>query len=202
MHENFRITDCDLEDVAQPGQARDVQTHRSGKAALIPVERIERTIVRLRRHNVMRDADLADLYGVTTKRFNEQVKRNAQRFPRDFMFQLTQDEYADLRSQIATSSVASHGGRRHLPFVFTEHGAIMAASVLNSPRAVQMSILVVRAFVGLRQMLQSNAVLAKKIKALEMKYDGQFEVVFQAIRELMAPPPAPRKRIGFRPVKS
>ena len=176
--------------------------HRPGKAALTPVERIERTIVRLRGHNVILDADLADLYGVTTRRFNEQVKRNVRRFPEDFMFQLTQEEYADLRSQIATSSSAAHGGRRHLPFVFTEHGAIMAASVLNSPRAVQVSILVVRAFVGLRQMLQSNAALAKKLEALEMKYDGQFQVVFHAIRELMAPPPASRKRIGFRPVKS
>ena len=183
------------------GQARDVKKHRSGKAALTPVERIERTIVRLRGHNVIMDADLANLYGVTTRRFNEQVKRNVGRFPGDFMFQLTQEEYADLRSQIATSSSGAHGGRRHLPFVFTEHGAIMAASVLNSPRAVQVSILVVRAFVGLRQMLQSNAALAKKLEALEMKYDGQFEVVFQAIRELMAPPPASKKRIGFRAVK-
>jgi hypothetical protein len=178
-----------------------VKKHRPGKAALTPVERIERTIVGLRGHNVILDADLADLYGVTTRRFNEQVKRNVRRFPEDFMFQLTQEEYADLRSQIATSSSAAHGGRRHLPFVFTEHGAIMAASVLNSPRAVQVSILVVRAFVGLRQMLRSNAALAKKLEALEMKYDGQFQVVFHAIRELMAPPPVSKKRIGFRPVK-
>ncbi len=168
---------------------------------MIPVGRIERTIVRLRGQNVMLDADLADLYGVTTKRFNEQVKRNVRRFPGDFMFQLTQEEDANLRSQIATSSSAAHGGRRYLPFVFTEHGAIMAASVLDSPRAVQVSILVVRAFVRLRQMLQSNAALAKKIDALETKYDGQFEVVFQAIRELMTPPATSRKRIGFRPVK-
>ena len=150
----------------------------------------------------MLDADLAALYGVTTKRFNEQVKRNARRFPPDFTFQLTQQEYADLRSQIATSKPAAHGGRRHLPYVFTEHGAIMAASVLNSPRAVQVSIIVVRAFVRLRQMFQSNVELARKLKALEMKYDGQFEIVFQAIRELMAPPAASRKRIGFRPAKS
>jgi hypothetical protein len=188
--------------LSRPGQAQDVKKHRSGKAALIPVERIERTILKLRGHNVMLDADLAALYGVTTKRFNEQVKRNAQRFPPDFMFQLTQREYADLRSQIATSRWAAHGGRRHVPYVFTEHGAIMAASVLNSPRAVQVSMIVVRAFVRLRQMLQSNVELARKLKALEMKYDGQFEVVFQAIRELMVPPAAARKRIGFRPQKS
>jgi hypothetical protein len=178
-----------------------VKKHQSGRTVLIPVERIERTIVRLRGYNVMLDADLADLYGVTTRRFNEQVRRNARRFPGDFMFQLTREEYANLRSQIATSSSAAHGGRRHLPFAFTEHGAIMAAGVLNSLRAVQVSILVVRAFVRLRQMLQSNAALARKIQALEAKYDGQFDVVFQAIRELMTPPATPRKRIGFRPVK-
>ena len=166
--------------------------------ALIPLERIERAILRLRGHNVMLDADLARLYGVTTKRFNEQVKRNAGRFPADFMFQLTQQEYAHLRSQIATSSATGHGGRRHPPYVFTEHGAIMAANVLNSPRAVQVSILVVRAFVRLRRMLQSNAELAKKLDELEAKYDAQFRVVFQAIRELMMPPPVLRKRIGFR----
>ena len=100
--------------------------------ALIPVERIERTILRLRGHNVMLDADLARLYGVTTKRFNEQVKRNAGRFPADFMFQLTQQEYAHLRSQIATSSATGHGGRRHLPYVFTEQGVAMLSSVLRS----------------------------------------------------------------------
>jgi hypothetical protein len=172
---------------------------RLPKHALIPVERIARTIVRLRGQNVMRDVDLAALYEVTTKRLNEQVKRNQRRFPRDFIFQLTPAEYADLRSQFATSSPAAHGGRRYLPYVFTEHGAIMAASVLNSPRAVQMSILVVRAFVGFRQMFQSNAKLAKKLDRLETKYDDQFEVVFQAIRELITPPTASRKRIGFRP---
>ena len=169
--------------------------------ALIPLERIERTILRLRGHNVMVDADLAALYGVTTKRFNEQVKRNVRRFPPDFMFQLTQEAYADLRSQNATSSATKHGGRRHLPHAFTEHGAIMAANVLHSPRAVQMSIVVVRAFIRLRQMLRSNAELAKKLDALEAKYDAQFTVVFQAIRELMAPPPVSRKPIGFQPGK-
>ncbi len=163
------------------------------------MERIARTIVRLRGQNVMRDVDLAALYGVATKRLNEQVKRNHRRFPRDFMFQLTQAEYADLRSQIATSSPIIHGGRRYFPYVFTEHGAIMAASVLNSPRAVQMSIFVVRAFVGFRRMFQSNGELMKKLDELESKYDAQFEVVFQAIRELMTPTTASRKRIGFRP---
>jgi hypothetical protein len=147
----------------------------------------------------MLDVDLARLYGVTTKRFNEQVKRNLRRFPADFMFQLTPAEHAHLRSQIATSSSAAHGGRRHLPYVFTEHGAIMAATVLNSRRAVEMSLVVVRAFVRLRQLLQSNIHLARKLEALERKYDGKFETVFEAIRELMVPPAARRRRIGFRP---
>jgi hypothetical protein len=133
-----------------------VKKHRSGKAALIPVERIERTIVKLRGHNVMLDVDLANLYGVTTRRFKEQVKRNVRRFPGDFMFRLTQDEYADLRSQIAISSSATHGGRRHLPFVFTEHGAIMAASVLNSPRAVRVSVLVV-VFQAIRELCRRES---------------------------------------------
>jgi hypothetical protein len=114
------------------------------------------------------------------------------------MFQVTREEFADLRSQFATSSPAAHGGRRHLPYVFTEHGAIMAATVLNSRRAVEMSIIVVRAFVRLRQLLQSNAHLARRLDALERKHDGKFETVFEAIRELMAPPAPRRKRIGFR----
>ena len=147
----------------------------------------------------MRDVDLAALYKVTTKRLNEQVKRNRQRFPPDFMFQVSQAEYADLRSQFATSSLPAHGGRRSLPHVFTEHGAIMAATVLNSPRAVQMSIFVVRAFVGFRRMIQLHAELTKKLDALEAKYDDQFEVVFEAIRELMTPTTAKWRRIGFRP---
>lgn len=179
-------------------QARDVKQHQSSKTALIAVRRIERTILRLRGHNVMLDADLAELYGVTTWRFNEQVKRNVRRFPGDFMFQLAREEYAALRSQTAISSSAAHGGRRHLPFVFTEHGAIMAATVLSSARAVEMSILVVRAFVALRQMLQSTADLRRKLDALERKYDGKFEVVFASIRELMKPPSPTRKPIGFR----
>jgi hypothetical protein len=146
----------------------------------------------VREHNVMLDADLADLYGITTSRLNEQVKRNARRFPDDFLFQLTQAEFDDLRSQIAISSSGAHGGRRSPPFVFTEHGAIMAATVLNSSQAIQVSIRVVRAFVGLRQLLESNARLAKKLAALERKYDGQFAVVFRAIRELMSPRAAPK----------
>jgi hypothetical protein len=145
----------------------------------------------------MLDADLADLYGVTTSRLNEQVKRNARRFPSDFLFQMTPAEFDDLRSQIAISSSRAHGGRRSPPFVFTEHGAIMAATVVNSTRAIHVSIRVVRAFIGLRQLLESNTALAKRLAALERRYDGQFSVVFKAIRELMSPPPRSRRRIGF-----
>ena len=142
------------------------------------------------------DADLAKLYGVTTTRLNQQVKRNPERFPSDFMFQLTKKEYESLMLQIATSRV-THGGRRKLPFVFTEHGAIMAANVLNSKTAVQASVQVVRAFIRLRQMLASNAELARKLSDLERKYDSQLRVVFDAIRQLMTPPPQQRKQIGF-----
>mgnify|MGYP001575941929 FL=1 len=166
--------------------------------SLIPPERIEKIILVIRNQRVIIDTDLAALYGVTTKRLNEQAKRNRDRFPADFMFHLTVNEWANLKSQFATSS-ADHGGRRTLPFVFTEHGAIMAANILNSPVAVKASIQVVRAFVRLRRMLIDNAELAKKLFSLEAKYDDQFKVVFRAIRELMTPPPEPDKpKIGFR----
>ena len=167
--------------------------------ALIPVERIERAILFLRGHRVMLDEELASLYGVPTKRLVQAVRRNIARFPPDFMFQLDREEFAILRSQIVTSR--SWGGRRTPPYVFTEQGVAMLSSVLRSRRAVKVNIEIVRAFVRLRRMLQSNAELAKKLDELEAKYDAQFKVVFQAIRELMAPPPASRKRIGFRPGK-
>lgn len=161
---------------------------------VIPVERIERAIYVLRDQRVMLDEDLAELYGVTTKRLNEQVKRNRKRFPSHFMFQLTRQEFTDLRSQIATSR---WGGRRMPPYAFTEHGVVMLASVLNSPLAIQASIEIVQAFVRLRQMLASHVELARKLTALEKKYDAQFKVVFDAIRQLMAPPPVKRRSIGF-----
>jgi len=144
----------------------------------------------------MLDADLAVLYGVTTKRLNEQVKRNRDRFPADFMFRLTARETAGLRSQIATTK-SGRGGRRSPPVAFTEHGAVMLASVLNSPTAVYASIQVVRAFVRLRGILATHRDLARKLEDLERKYDAQFRVVFDAIRELMQPLDPPRKRIGF-----
>jgi hypothetical protein len=147
---------------------------------------------------VILDSDLSVLYEVTTTRLNEQVKRNQDRFPADFAFRLTKQEFTNLMSQFAISS-SKHGGRRKMPLVFTEHGAIMAANVLNSKRAVQASVQVVRAFIRLRQMLVSSAELASKLSELEKKYDRQFKIVFDAIRELMTPPPAKIKQIGFRP---
>ena len=153
-------------------------------------------ILTIRDQRVILDSDLATLYGSTTKRLNEQLRRNRERFPEDFVFQLTRQEFDILRSQFATSS--PHGGRRYLPHAFTEHGAIMAANVLNSPRAITMSVEVVRAFVRLRRMALSVDELSRKVTALERKYDGQFKVVFDALRQLMAPlPDPPKPRIGF-----
>jgi len=144
----------------------------------------------------MLDADLAALYGVETRVLVQAVKRNRERFPQDFMFQLTADEVVLLRSQTVISK-ASRGGRRYAAYAFTEHGVAMLSSVLRSPRAVQVSIEVVRAFVRLRAMLAGHAELARKLAALEKKYDAQFKVVFDAIRELMAPPSKSRRPIGF-----
>jgi hypothetical protein len=169
---------------------------RVARAELVPIERVERAILVLRGHRVMLDEALAELYGVPTRRLNEQVKRNLERFPEDFMFQLSQEELGNLRSQFATSS--SWGGRRHVPQAFTEQGVAMLSSVLRSPRAVQVNIEIMRAFVRLRQMLQENAELARKLASLEKKYDAQFRVVFDAIRELMTPVAKAKKRIGFR----
>ena len=140
------------------------------------------------------DADLAELYGVTTKRLNEQVKRNLNRFPKDFMFQTTQGELDAMRSQIAT---ASKRNVRFPPYVFTEHGALMAANVLNSERAVAASVQVVRAFVKLRQMLSTNADLARKVEILEKKYDANFRTVFDEIKKLMMQPTSQKGKIGF-----
>ncbi len=162
----------------------------------VAVERIEHAIRMVRGQKVMLDEDLAALYGVPAKRLNEQVRRNRARFPDDFMFQLTDAEYANLKSQSATSS--SWGGRRKLPFAFTEQGVAMLSSVLHSPRAVLVNIEIMRAFVKLRQMLHANADLARKLVALEAKYDVQFRAVFDAIRKLMRPPMKRSKRVGFR----
>lgn len=164
-----------------------------------PDGRIESFIFLIRGYKVMLDSDLAGLYGVSTSRLNEQVKRNRNRFPTDFMFQLTAKETRNLASQFAISS-HSHGGRRHRPNVFTEHGAVMLASVLNSPIAVSASIRVVRAFVKLRQVLGTHRKLALKLIELESRMRGHDEditALFQAIRQLMEPPAKPSRRIGF-----
>ncbi len=167
------------------------------------VEEIEPRILLIRGQKVMLDSDLAELYGVSTSRLNEQVKRNIGRFPDDFMFRLTPDEFANLISQSATSS-SRWGGRRKLPVAFTEHGAIMVASVLNTPRTIQVSVYVVRAFVKLRELLATNKELAHKLAELERKVSGHDEAIRSlvvAIRQLMEPPPQPKKgRIGFHTI--
>jgi len=167
-----------------------------GQISLVPMERIERAIIVVRGEKVMLDSELAEIYGVETKALNRAVKRNESRFPSDFMFQLTPEEAESLRCQTGTSN-EGRGGRRYLPYAFTEHGALMLANVLNSERAAQTSVQVVRAFVKLRQMLASNAELARKLAAMEKKYDAQFKVVFDAIRQLMSPPEKPKREIGF-----
>ena len=162
---------------------------------------VESRILLLRRQKVILDSDLAELYRVPVKRLNEQVKRNRDRFPHDFMFQLNAVEYRALRSQISTSS-ARHGGRRYFPYAFTEHGAIMAATVLNSKRAIEMSVFVVRAFVRLRAMLAANRQLAVKIAELEGRlrgHDATLQDLIEAIRSLMIPAKTPRRKIGFEP---
>jgi len=144
----------------------------------------------------MLDADLAELYCVMTRRLNEAVRRNVARFPEDFMFRLTTEEYISLMSQIATSK-PGRGGRRKLPYAFTEQGVAMLSSVLNSDRAIQVNITIMRVFVQIRRLLVSHEKLARKVDALEKKYDSQFRGVFDAIRALMEPPKTPRRRIGF-----
>jgi len=164
--------------------------------SVVPVEAIERKILLIRGRKVMLDSDLAKLYGVPTFRFNEQVRRNLKRFPEDFMFQLTKDEHRSLISQFAISKIG-RGGRRFLPYVFTEHGALMAANVLKSEKAIEASIYVVRAFAKLREMIASHKDLARRLAELEKKYDSQFKVVFDAIRQLMEPAKPKPRRIGF-----
>jgi len=175
------------------------------KTAIILTRRVGSKILILRNQKVILDTDLAELYGVPVKRLNEQVKRNPRRFPSDFLFALTRVEYRNLRSQNATSTFR-HGGRRYLPHAFTEHGAVMAASVLNSKRAIEMSIFVVRAFVQMQAALLLNRHVLSKLSELEVRLDDHEEDIqdiVDALRELMAPPPAGNRRIGFEaPVSS
>lgn len=170
---------------------------KSKLAALVPTEYIAQSIVALRSQRVLLDSDLAVLYGVETKRLNEQVRRNRGRFPEDFIFELTDEEFANLKSRFATSS---WGGRRKRPLAFTEHGAIMTATVLNSPRAIKMTIHVVRAFVELRDLLASNRQLAEKFSELERKvssHDQTIVGILKTMRQLMHPPLPKKRPIGF-----
>ncbi len=169
------------------------------KRSVIRADRIQNYILLIRDEKVMLDADLAALYGVETRALVQAVKRNRKRFPSDFMFQLSKKELVTLRSQTVTSS--EWGGRRYPPYAFTEQGVAMLSGVLKSARAVRVNIEIMRAFVKLRLMLASDAELARKLASLERKYDRQFKVVFDAIRELMAPPEPARRRIGFRSKK-
>ena len=163
------------------------------------IANVEGAIHLIRGQRVMLDSDLGAIYGVTTKRLNEQLRRNRSRFPSDFAFQLTAEEFTNLKSQIATSSF--HGGRRYRPWVFTEHGALMLASVLNSEIAVQASVRVVRAFVRLREMVAANAQLAVKLEELERRFDSHDDAIanlFATLKQLLEPPEAPKRReIGF-----
>jgi hypothetical protein len=176
-----------------------MKTSESKSLVRIPSERIEEIILLIRGEKVILDSALSNLYGVSTARLNQQVKRNLDRFPDDFMFRLTSEEFNILMLQNATSK-KGRGGRRKLPYAFTEHGALMAANVLNSERAIKVSVQLIRAFIKLRQMLAANNELASKLNSLEQRYDHQFKIVFDAIRQLMTPARANVKPIGFRPI--
>ena len=166
--------------------------------SILPLGHVERRILLIRGQKVILDADLADLYGVTTKRLNQQVNRNRLRFPEDFVFQLTSEEKDEVVANCDHLSKLKFSPVR--PYAFTEHGTIMAASVLNTPRAIEVSIFVVRAFVRLREMVATHRELARKLSKLEQRFqdhDEKIEVIFEAIRQLMAPPEKKRKKIGF-----
>lgn len=165
------------------------------KGSLIPAGQIEQTILFIRGHKVMLDADLARLYGVAAKRLREQLRRNLARFPDDFMFQLTKEETTEVSAFCGHLSQLKFSPTQ--PYAFTEHGAIMLATILNSPIAVHASVQVVRAFVRLRDILATHKDLARKLQELEKRYDHQFKTVFDKIRQLMAPPPVNSKKIGF-----
>ncbi|MBM4122585.1 MAG: ORF6N domain-containing protein [Nitrospira sp.] len=166
--------------------------------SLVSSERIEKSILLLRGHKVMLDSDLAKLYGVQTRVLNQAVRRNQSRFPADFMFRLNQNEAIALRSQFVILKSGRGQHRKYLPYAFTEQGVAMLSSVLNSERAVQVNIAIMRAFVRLREMIASNKELARRLDELERKYDKQFKVIFDAIRELMKPAAPPRRQIGFQ----
>lgn len=171
---------------------------RKRSTSAVPTERIEKSILLIRGQKVILDRDLAKLYDVETRVLVQAVKRNIRRFPEDFMFQLSKEEFEDWRSQIVISNPSAKMGLRRAPYAFTEQGVAMLSSVLNSQRAVDVNIEIMRAFVRLREMLASHKQLARRLNELEKKYDAQFKVVFDAIRQLMAPPTRGSKRkIGF-----
>ena len=183
---------------ASPTDGQDVTTTSSTNASLaVSSDRIAAAILLIRGHRVMLDEALALLYGVLVKALNQAVKRNISRFPDDFMFRLTADEASRLRSQNVTLDAGRGRHRKYPPYAFTEQGVAMLSTVLKSPRAIEVNIAIMRTFVQLRSMLASNAELAAKLARLEKKYDAQFRIVFDAIRELMAPSPRSTRRIGF-----
>jgi phage regulator Rha-like protein len=192
----IEITNCDL----KMKKRRNAKLLRMPKRRGTPIFSVESRILFLRHQKVILDSDLAELYGVPAKRLNEQVKRNHERFPADFMFQLTGKEEQILRSQFATSK-KGRGGRRYPPYAFTEHGAIMAATVLNTKQAIQMSVFVVRAFVRVREMLATNQQFAAKVDELERRlttHDSTIQEIIEAIKELMVPEETPRRKMGFQ----
>jgi hypothetical protein len=166
-------------------------------ANLVPAERIERLILLIRGHKVLLDTDLAQLYNVSTKVLNQAVRRNKDRFPSDFIFQLTAEEVYSLRSQTVTLETGRGRHRKYLPYAFSEQGIAMLSSVLRSKRAVHVNIEIMRAFVRLRELLATHKDLARKLEALEKKYDAQFKIVFDAIRQLMSPEAPKKRKIGF-----
>lgn len=180
-------------------------SERAPSLELIPLPAIQQRILLVRERHVMLDEDLAALYGVETRRLTEQVRRNLERFPPDFMFQLTKDEAAVLRSQSATSK-SGRGGRRYAPYVFTEQGVAMLSSVLRSKRAVAVNIAIMRAFVELRRAAASYTAIERRLEDLERetqaklgRHDQQLDTIFKALRQLISPPPRPKRRIGFAP---
>jgi hypothetical protein len=201
IREGLRLIECFC-GISRPigGQNCDLRNNIFEKEQqvsldLIPSERIRQTILFVRGQKVMLDRDLAILYGVETRVLNQAVKRNRNRFPPDFMFELTRDEIRNISQFVISSPDLKYSKS---VYAFTEQGVAMLSGVLNSPRAVQVNIAIMRTFVQLRQMLASNAGLAAKLQKLEQKYDSQFRAVFDAIRQLMSPPERPRKKIGFR----
>ncbi len=175
---------------------------KKSETNLIPIETIESKILLLRGRKVMLDRELAALYGVETKHLKRQVKRNIERFPDDFMFQLSVQEFTDWRSQFGASNSSEKMGLRYPPYVFTELGVAMLSSVLNSKQAIQVNIQIMRAFTKLRDMISTHKEMQKKIDDMEKKYDNQFKIVFDALRQLIEPPAKPKGKIGFTAKKA